>query len=134
MTQLYRYFSRLHDTILSRQEIRVELLEMSERSRHAGRSSEFYARLRFPDDSVLNVTEKLRVEHFLILKERYTYHYQTADNILIFRYDNAPHHPEIETHPHHKHIEKRVIAANPPDLSDVLREIDYYLYPTNSGA
>ena len=48
---------------------------------------------------------------------------------MIFRYDNAPHHPEVTTHPHHKHTATGVEAATPPDLSDVLREIDAHLYP-----
>ena len=41
-------------------------------------------------------------------------------------YDNSPHFPHLPTFPHHKHkgSESDVIAANPPDLATVLREID----------
>ena len=31
-----------------------------------------------------------------------------ANNKPLLRYDNAPRHPEIETHPHHKHVGDRV--------------------------
>jgi len=39
----------------------------------------------------------------------------------------------FSTHPHHKHIPTGVEPAEPPDLSDVLREIDQYLYNTGAG-
>ena len=133
MTQLHRYLSRLQDTILSRQEITIEFLEIFDRSNFANQSSEFYARLRFSDDSMLEIVEKLATDPFLIRKSRYVYHYQAANNQLVFRYDNAPHHPEITTHPHHKHVGDQIIASTPPDLSDVLREIDDYLYSQQRG-
>jgi hypothetical protein len=60
-------------------------------------------------------------------KTEYAFHYQDANGQLVLRYDNAPHHPEIPTHPQHKHIEDRIEAAEAPDLSDVLREIDQIL-------
>ena len=65
-----------------------------------------------------------------IRKIAYSYHYQRADGSLVFRYDNAPHHPEVFTFPNHIHIEGRVEAAEPPDLGEVLRRIDGLLYPT----
>ncbi|MEW5956819.1 MAG: DUF6516 family protein [Chloroflexota bacterium] len=60
------------------------------------------------------------------------YHYQHANGMLIFRYDNVPHHPEIETYPHHKHIGDVIVATQPPDLSEVLHEIDGLLYSTQN--
>jgi hypothetical protein len=47
----------------------------------------------------------------------------------MFRYDNAPHHPEIGTFPHHKHIGAReaLAPAAPPTLSAVFAEIEKYL-------
>lgn len=68
--------------------------------------------------------ERLVVERYTIIKARYTYHYQRADDALVFRYDNVPHHPEIRSYPHHKHVCDAIIASTPPDLSEVLREID----------
>lgn len=132
MNPLHRYLSRLHDIILSRQEIRVEELEVLDRSDWPGQSSEFYARLRFSDGSQLQVVEKLIVERYTSVKARYTYHYQRADGTLVFRYDNVPHHPEIVTFPHHKHVGDTIAAARPPDLSEVLREIDGFLYASRT--
>lgn len=130
MTRLHRYLARLYDTILSRQEIVIESIELFDRSDKAGQISEFYARLRSYDGSILQVVEKLTIERYVIIKSRYAYHYQQANGDTIFRYDNAPHYPEIETHPHHKHIGDLVVAAQPPDITEVLREIDDLLYPS----
>lgn len=42
--------------------------------------------------------------------EKYAYHYQRADGILIFRYDNEPHWPNLPSFPHHKHLQTAIIA------------------------
>ena len=128
MTRLHRYLGRLQDTILSRQEVEIEEMEIFDRSDRPGQTSEFYARLRFHNNSQLQVVEKLIVERYTIVKVRYAYHYQRADGALVFRYDNVPHHPEINTHPHHKHLGDTIVATRPPDLNEVLREIDGILY------
>jgi hypothetical protein len=128
MSRLHRYLGRFYDIVLSRQEIRVEEFEVLDCSDRPGQTSEFYARLRFHDDSQLQVVEKLVIERFTIVKERYVYHYQRADGALVFRYDNVPHFREISTFPHHKHIGNTALPAQPPDLSEVLREIDGILY------
>ncbi|MFQ5612729.1 MAG: hypothetical protein ACE5H9_11415 [Anaerolineae bacterium] len=36
----------------------------------------------------------------------------------------------MPTYPHHKHISSNVEPAEPPDLGEVLREIDRLLYKT----
>jgi hypothetical protein len=55
----------------------------------------------------------------------YAYTYLHNDQ-LIFRYNNAPHHPEIATHPHHKHIgpENRLAPADQPSLGQIFTEIE----------
>jgi hypothetical protein len=44
----------------------------------------------------------------------------------LFRYDNAPHHPKIKTHPHHKHIGPgdKISPSGEPSLAQVLEEIE----------
>jgi Family of unknown function (DUF6516) len=41
----------------------------------------------------------------------YRYHFQDAQNNLIFRYDSTPHFPELHSFPHHKHLPDQVIAC-----------------------
>jgi hypothetical protein len=83
----------------------------------------------------LEFTETLTEQGVVLIKTDYAYHYQDAEDTLIFRYDNAPHHPEVATHPHHKHASTGVEAASLPHLNDVLHEIDQHLYlKTSPGA
>jgi hypothetical protein len=59
---------------------------------------------------------------------QYAYTYVRAGR-RVFRYDNAPHHPEVVTYPHHKHIgaADRLAPADQPSLSEVLAEIENWL-------
>ncbi len=53
----------------------------------------------------------------------YAYHFQSSDQQLVFRYDNAPHRPELPT-PDHKHIYQEVISLDsPPDFKQVFEDI-----------
>ena len=54
---------------------------------------------------------------------KYSYHWQSADGRLLIRWDNAPHHPEIPTHPDHKHVGEEVISSNRISVEDVLSAI-----------
>lgn len=123
---LYSYLTRLYATITSRQEIEIESLEV--RYIAAG-TALFTATLRFFDNSRLVIEEQVD-DHLrqTVKKIRYKYHYQDSENRLIFRYDNVPHHPSVNTFPHHKHEGEEIVAANPIDLSQVLQEIDRHLY------
>lgn len=130
---LGRYLDRLYATIQSRHEITVEKLELFDQSAMAGRTSELLIRLRFWDGSLLQVYEVLTVRGFAIVKTRYSYHYQRKDETQVFRYDNAPHYPDLPGFPEHKHKSEQVFSASAPDLSQVLKEIDEYLYTRSSA-
>lgn len=57
-------------------------------------------------------------------KIKYRYHYIGKDNNLIFRYDNAPHHKESKTFPHHKHLsDGRITDVRETNLESVIMEI-----------
>ena len=60
-----------------------------------------------------------------ITVETYSYHWQRADGTLIKRWDNVPHHKEIDTFPHHLNLtEDRVIKSPRMSLKKVLAEIE----------
>lgn len=65
---------------------------------------------------------KLQVE-FNLSKEDYRYSYM-KEKTLIFRYNNYPHHKEVDTFLHHKHIKNKIESANESNLSIILREIN----------
>ncbi len=51
----------------------------------------------------------------------YRYHFQDDDENLVFRFDNAPHHPSLENFPNHLHFPEKVVAAEKPSLEEVLQ-------------
>ncbi len=57
-------------------------------------------------------------------KKKYKYHFQDDTNVLIFRYDNVPHHPQVNTFPHHKHTEAGILECKEPDLFNILLEVE----------
>jgi len=83
--------------------------------------------LVFINNTVLYFREVVDVE-YRIEKIKYSYQYQDyITNACIFRYDNAKHHPEIKTFPHHKHIRgsKGVIEIeNDVSLLNIIKEIE----------
>lgn len=127
---LYTYFSRLYSTVVSRQEISIDQFDIQTVSDGVAL---FVATLRFYDGSILFIEEMLDEKaRKSVEKLRYRYHYQNSAGNLIFRYDNAPHHPSLKTYPHHKHEKNKISEANPLDLGQILREIDAILYPSQT--
>jgi hypothetical protein len=53
-------------------------------------------------------------------ERRYSYHWQTKDNKMIFRWDNAPHHKDLITFPAHCHDGAKVIPSIITTLEEVL--------------
>ena len=42
-------------------------------------------------------------ENYEVIEQTYFYGYYDQQGERVFQYDNAPHHPNLETHPHHIH-------------------------------
>ena len=78
-------------------------------------------KLRWPEGTLLEVSEAIEVREGLVIWLSYRYHFQST--VLILRYDNAPHHPEVTTHPEHRHQGTIVTEGKHPDLEDFFREI-----------
>ena len=87
--------------------------------------------VKFVDGSQLHFREFVQLKQGqLPNRYKYAYHYQRADETVIFRYDNARHYPDLSTAPYHKHVgENEVVAANAPDLESVLEEIKALIKP-----
>jgi hypothetical protein len=74
------------------------------REESQGDSGLFRYRLDLQDGSLLEIFERFHVEAGNVTVTKYSYHWQSSDGALLKRWDNAPHHPEIATHPHHVHL------------------------------
>jgi len=53
----------------------------------------------------------------------YSYHWQTRAGLLIKRWDNAPHHKELEGFPGHLHDGDKVKPSKPMTLAKVLQVV-----------
>lgn len=120
------YCARLEDTLFSRRDATIEKKQLI----IADTDAVFVAHVRFHNGSMLVINEEIEVDSKRRIRRLgYVFHYQQVDGKLIFRYDNSPHYPHLATFPAHKHVGELVIAAEPPDLADVLYEINEILYP-----
>jgi hypothetical protein len=81
------------------------------------------AGLRFIDSSVLEIALFTSETPHGINIDKYRFHYMSAAGHMIFRYDNAPHHPETDSFPHHKHIPDKVMPSSVPTIRNLLNEI-----------
>ena len=56
----------------------------------------------------------------------YRFHWQDKEGILIKRWDNAKHHPELKTFPNHVHLwnDKNLKESAPIDLQEVLEVLE----------
>jgi hypothetical protein len=82
------------------------------------------------DSYILKVRVKLKNgwlmdywEHNTPGLRRYSFHVFQG-NQMIVRWDNAPHHPGVNTFPHHKHIGQEVKDSEQMDLAKVLAELE----------
>lgn len=77
----------------------------------------------FIDSSCLELALFIEGIRGTIHVDKYRYQYMNSQRQMIFRYDNAPHHPELPSHPHHKHAGNVVTSAYLPSLKEILNEI-----------
>jgi hypothetical protein len=66
------------------------------------------------------------MEYIQIGKERpkYSFNFSDGKRDMIFRYDNAAHHKEISTFPHHKHSGASIQPSKEMGLAEVISEIE----------
>ena len=84
--------------------------------------------IMFIDGSTLSFLEYVKTTGNKPVKIKYRYNYTDRNSRLIFRYDNAPHHREIKTFPHHKHLpNNKVEPTAEPNLKTILEEITTHI-------
>ena len=67
----------------------------------------------------------LHVREYNDERERhYSFHWQDPQGKLLLRWDNAPHHKELKTFPHHRHNKEQIEESTDITLSDVLKCIE----------
>jgi len=116
------YFQALLQVVAASRLVRAQDIALDKRSAETG-----FVRgnLYFADNSRLHFRELVNAAQ-IIERVMYVYHYQAADETLIFRYDNTDHPTQFPDTPHHKHAgsQQNMFAVEPPDLARVLGEIE----------
>ncbi len=79
--------------------------------------------LVFTDSSILEMALFASERHHTVAVDKYRLHYMDQQGRMLFRYDNAPHHKEISSYPHHKHVPKKTIPSAMPSIKEILNEI-----------
>jgi len=80
------------------------------------------AGLKLNDIDLFELNEAAIVRNDQFKRLNYRYHFQDSQNNLIFRYDNTPHFPDIESFPHHKHLTNDVVSSDEPSVVMVIEE------------
>ena len=128
MKNILAYFEEVQSLIQRLARVEIERYEEQVLSKDRGN---LRIRLRFRDNSLLELSEAIHNKEGMFTWLSYRYHYQTSDGRIIFRYDNTPHHPEVSTYPDHKHIGESIVEAVRPNIKQVLDEVKSTLHCKN---
>ncbi|HEY89801.1 MAG TPA: hypothetical protein G4N98_08765 [Thermoflexia bacterium] len=122
MKNAAEYLGRIKALIvLNNQVLRWEVV----REEQQGNIGLFRCRLRLLDGSLLEMFEYFHIEAEEVQVTKYSFHWYDADGTLRKRWDNAAHHPEISTFPHHVHVgaDARVLPHEPISAEKVLASV-----------
>jgi len=118
--KLHSYLEHLENNILILKNAHIEKYEEELLS---GNRINLRIRIRFFTGQLLELNEAIIVTDNSLMHLGYRYHFQDNKNKIIFRYDNTPHFPELESFPHHKHTGNSVISSPKPSIFDVLEMV-----------
>ena len=119
-----RYFTQLEQQLQAFPAIQTSTLT---KKRYNAKQGYISGSIRFDSGYRLEFVEVKDMDR--PAKVKYRYQYMRPHDACIFRYDNAPHHRDVATFPHHKHLgegDEQVVESAEPSLSDVLLEIAQY--------
>jgi predicted xylose isomerase-like sugar epimerase len=106
------YLSEVEEYIDSCEEItEVEIIRKSVWNTDMEIIALYRFKIIVENGGIIELIERLVEENGIMKRTKYSYRWQNAAGKLIRRHDNAPHHPEISTFPHHRHGENAVFLA-----------------------
>ena len=95
----------------------------------------FRYQVTYYDGSILEMFERFQIVNGKPLVAKYRFHWQDAAGRLLKRWDNAAHHPQVSTQPHHVHdgSEENVNSSEPFSAEQILAMITYISPKINSS-
>ena len=103
----------------------IDIIRRDIRDTGLEKTALFRYRIGLIDESLIEITERILEERGGLTTTKYRYHWQTGSGKLIKRWDNAPHHPEIDTFPDHLHdgSEENVKSFRKMNALEILTDI-----------
>lgn len=103
----------------------VQILRRSIRDTELEKVLNYRYRVTLADGGFVEMTERVLEVRSSLEVTKYRHHWQTSTGKLIKRWDNAPHHPEMDTFPDHLHdgAENQVVNQAPINGLEVLKLI-----------
>jgi hypothetical protein len=86
---------------------------------NTGDAQYYKLKIVFTNNYILYARELATAE-----ENNYSFHLQDQSHNFICRWDNAPHHRELSTYPHHFHINNKVYESFSVSLHDVITYIE----------
>ncbi len=105
------YFTQLEQILQAFPTIQSSMLKTK---RYNAKQGSVSGSITFETGCRLEFVEVKDMDH--PTKIKYRYQYMDQDDICLFRYDNAPHHRNVSTFPHHKHAGEEIEASHEPTL------------------
>jgi hypothetical protein len=81
----------------------VEIIRRTLRDTEWEKVLHYRYRVLLSDGGLVEMSERLVEMRDMVTTTKYRYHWQDGKGHLLKRWDNAPHHPTIETFPDHLH-------------------------------
>lgn len=82
-------------------------------------------KLTLLNKDIVDLFEYIAEEFGNLVMKKYHFHWQDKNNNLKLRWDNAPHHKELDNFPHHIHYIDRVESFSEiPNIHYVLKKIN----------
>lgn len=86
-------------------------------------------KLILSDGGAVELFEYISVVDKKIKLLKYSFHWQNSEGKIIFRWDNAPHHQELRSSPHHVHLKNGTVqeVMKVPNILFVIEKIESFL-------
>ncbi|GFP23313.1 hypothetical protein HKBW3S42_00492 [Candidatus Hakubella thermalkaliphila] len=93
--------------------------------REVVKEKEGFIRIRamLSNKGILEIFEYVTIDREEPVVNTYSFHWQDGRGNLLSRWDNAPHHKEVTSFPHHRHLENGVVSSKQVTLKEVLEII-----------
>ena len=85
-----------------------------------------YVRIKckLSNGDIFEFAEYVIIRKSKICVETYTFHWQTADGKLRKRWDNVPHHKDVDTFPNHLHLPEKIVGSPSMTLKKILADVE----------